>query len=257
MIPTKTVMPNTMLTSSNRCSRNRRWLNRRVAEYCLFASLTIDSNGLCKHADILLIVSVKPLTDVLDALVPDNKITIMGKLTGSLSKSQQAFVEAQKVFFVATAAQEGRVNLSPKGMDSLRVLGPTRIAWLNLTGSGNETAAHVLATSRMTLMWCAFEGSPVILRAYGQARMHQPSDPTWEDMAALFPLLASARQVFDLHIESVQSSCGMGVPLYDYQGDRNDLITHWEKKGEKGVHAYQQKKNHTSLDGMPTGLPKV
>jgi hypothetical protein len=180
----------------------------------------------------------------------------VGQQRKDLSASQRSFIEAQHLFFVATAAHDGRVNLSPKGMDSLRVLGPERLLWLNLTGSGNETAAHLLAIPRMTLMWCAFEGSPMILRAYGQAQMHQPGDPTWAEMSSHFPTMPGARQVFDLQIELVQSSCGMAVPCYSYQDDRQDLLAWADRKGPEQLNAYQQQKNRSSLDGLPTGLPE-
>ncbi|WP_353886152.1 pyridoxamine 5'-phosphate oxidase family protein [uncultured Deinococcus sp.] len=116
------------------------------------------------------------------------------------------------MYFVGMAAADGRVNLSPKGLDSLRVLGPGRVAWLNVTGSGNETAAHILQPPRMTLMFCAFEGPPLILRLYGQARMVQPDAPYRAQRADLFPALPGARQVFVLDLDFVQTSCGMAMP---------------------------------------------
>lgn len=118
----------------------------------------------------------------------------------------QRFIEDQRMFFVATAAADGRVNLSPKGLDSLRILSANQIAWINGTGSGNETAAHVLATGRMTLMWCGYEGNPWIVRAYGTARMIQPNDPDWDEWAALFPPVPGSRQVFVLDVDLVQTS---------------------------------------------------
>ena len=178
----------------------------------------------------------------------------MGKKFSRLEPGHQTFIIGQKVFFVATATPEGRINLSPKGIDTLRVMDENRVLWLNLTGSGNETAAHLLEDGRMTLMFCAFEGSPMILRLYGEARIIHPWQAEWESLAKEFPSLPGARQIIDMKVDLVHSSCGMGVPLFDYIGER-DLLLNWaEKKGEDGVRAYQIKKNSLSLDGKPTGI---
>lgn len=165
------------------------------------------------------------------------------------------FIEAQHMYFVATAARDGRVNISPKGLDSLRVLTPNRVIWLNGTGSGNETAAHLLDTPRMTLMFCAFDANPWILRLYGTARTIHPGDAEWDELLAHFPPMLGARNIFDLHVELAQTSCGFGVPLYDYVAQR-DLMHSWaDKKGRDGLAAYQQEHNTHSIDGFPTGLP--
>ncbi|MCB1957647.1 MAG: pyridoxamine 5'-phosphate oxidase family protein [Rhodocyclaceae bacterium] len=172
----------------------------------------------------------------------------------AISDRHRAFIEAQKMFFVATATAEGRINLSPKGMDALRVLGPNRVAWLNLTGSGNESAAHVQVDPRMTVMLCAFEGSPMIVRLYGRARAVHRTDADWPALSALFGERQGARQVFDLEVDSVQTSCGFAVPFFDYQGER-DLLVQWaDKKGDEGIRAYWAEKNQTSIDGLPTGI---
>jgi len=121
------------------------------------------------------------------------------------------------LFFVATADKDGRVNVSPKGMDTLRIEDGNRIVWLNLSGSGNETAAHVQATGRMTLMFCAFEGNPMILRVYGQAKTYHPRDTDWDTLVSDFPKLGGSRQIFDLSINLVQTSCGTGVPVMSFQ----------------------------------------
>lgn len=178
----------------------------------------------------------------------------MGQLFEALSPRHRAFIEAQKIFFVGTAAEEGTVNLSPKGGDSLRVIDANTLAWLNLTGSGNESAAHVLRNPRMTVMFCAFEGAPLILRAYGQARVLHRGDPDWDEAMALFPPSVAARQIFLLDIDSVQSSCGMSVPLYDYQADRVDLANWSTRQGEEGIQAYWRKKNQQSLDGFASEI---
>ncbi len=166
----------------------------------------------------------------------------------------RAFIEKQRMFFVATAGHSGRVNLSPKGMDTLRVLGANRVAWLNLTGSGNETAAHVAETARMTLMWCAFEGSPKILRLYGDATVVHPRDSAWQELAALFPPLLAPRQVFDLAVDLVQTSCGFGVPRFEFSGERDTLRRWAEKKGESGIRDFWATGNRLSIDGKPTGI---
>lgn len=178
----------------------------------------------------------------------------VAKQMRALDERLIAFIEAQPMFFVATAAHGGRVNLSPKGRDSMRVLAPERVAWMNLTGSGNETAAHVLETNRMTLMFCAFEGSPLILRLYGSARIAHPGDARWSELAPVFPRRLGARQIFDVELEMVQTSCGFGVPLLDYQGER-DVMEQWaERKGQAGIEAYWREKNRYSIDALPTDL---
>ena len=174
------------------------------------------------------------------------------KLNGTL----QAFIARQRMFFVATADQTGRVNMSPKGMDTLRILSDDRIIWLNLSGSGNETAAHVQATGRMTLMFCAFEGEAMILRAYGQARVYHPRDAAWAGLIGQFPQIAGSRQVFDLAIDLVQTSCGTGVPLMDFRKSRGEeeLVPFYADMGPEGVAAYWRRRNLTTIDGRPTGL---
>jgi hypothetical protein len=171
-----------------------------------------------------------------------------------LTTEHMEFVRRQEMFFIATAPQDGYVNLSPKGLDALRILDGGTVAWLNLTGSGNETAAHVLENGRMTLMFCAFSGKPLILRIYGKARAIHPRDPDWQSWLARFDGLAGARQIFVVEVELVQTSCGMGVPLYAYQGQREQLVDWAKKKGAEGLADYWDKKNQVSLDGQPTGI---
>ena len=179
----------------------------------------------------------------------------MAKRLSEISPQLQAFIERQPVYFVGTAAPEGRVNVSPKGMDSLRVLGPNRVAWLNVTGSGNETAAHLLLSPRMTLMFCAFTGAPLILRLYGQARTVQPNDADWPHLLSLFAALPGARQIYMLDIDLVQTSCGMAVPRMELQSERQDLNDWAASKSQDALSEYQQTKNRQSIDGFPTGLP--
>lgn len=178
----------------------------------------------------------------------------MGQRFAALSEQHRAFIAEQRIFFVGTATADSRVNVSPKGMDSLRVLGPARVAWLNLTGSGNETAAHVQVLPRMTIMFCAFAGAPLILRLYGSARAVHTGDAEWAGLARHFPPLPGARQIFDLAIDLVQSSCGFAVPLFDYVGERPTLIEWAQKKGPEGVRGYWAEKNRSSIDGIPTGI---
>ncbi|MEX0369097.1 MAG: pyridoxamine 5'-phosphate oxidase family protein [Tateyamaria sp.] len=174
------------------------------------------------------------------------------KLNGTLRK----FIAAQPMFFVATAASTGRVNLSPKGADTLRIVDDSTLRWLNLTGSGNETAGHVRALNRMTLMFCAFEGDALILRVYGTARVLHPRDTDWDAAIAQFPDFAGSRQVFDLDIEAVQTSCGTGVPRMQFKGDRvaDELVPYYDDMGADGVRDYWQRKNTETIDGFPTGL---
>lgn len=178
----------------------------------------------------------------------------MGKTFQQMTPSHQSFIKKQKLFFAATATADSRINLSPKGIDTLRIMDENRVLWLNLTGSANETAAHLLEDERMTLMFCSFEGSPLILRLYGQAKTIHPWESEWESLVSEFPPLPGARQIIDLQIDLVHSSCGMGVPLFDYAGERDQLLNWAEKKGTQGVREYQLEKNSLSLDGKPTGI---
>ncbi|NJK43563.1 MAG: pyridoxamine 5'-phosphate oxidase family protein [Pleurocapsa sp. SU_196_0] len=178
----------------------------------------------------------------------------MGKQLPQISKVLQEFIERQQMFFVGTAAADGRVNVSPKGMDSLRVLSPNRVAWLNVTGSGNESAAHLLENPRMTVMFCAFEGAPMILRLYGQARAVHPRDAEWSALFGLFTPLPGARQVFVLEVDFVQTSCGMGVPFFDHVGTREDLNKYWGARDETQLETYWADRNTVSIDGKPTGI---
>jgi hypothetical protein len=166
------------------------------------------------------------------------------------------FIQAQRMFFVATAAADGRVNVSPKGLESLRVLSEAKIIWLNLTGSGNETAAHVRENPRMTLMFCAFEGDARILRIYGTAKVFHPADKGWEERVARFSKMAGTRQIFELDIDLVQTSCGTGVPIMDFIAERGptEMLPFYEEMGEDGVKDYWARKNVRSLDGKVTGI---
>jgi len=171
-----------------------------------------------------------------------------------LSDELIAFMREQKVFFVATAPAQGRINLSPKGMDTLRCLNSSTVAYLDITGSGNETAAHLADNGRMTMMFCGFSGDPIILRLRGQGRVVHQRDAAWSQLAPLFPELVGRRQIIVLDIDSVQTSCGAGVPVYEFKHERDDLLRHWAERGEAGVEAYWASNNQVSIDGLPTRL---
>jgi hypothetical protein len=181
----------------------------------------------------------------------------MGKRYETLTDSQIEFIQKQHMFFVATADSEGRVNVSPKGLDSFRVLGANRVVWLNLTGSGNETAAHILSNNRITLMFCAYEGAPMILRIYGSAKVYHGPEEEWRELIELFPEDPGSRQIFDISIELVQTSCGYAVPLYDYVGQR-DILTNWSaKKGLEGIEKYWLDRNTSTIDGVDTHIQEL
>lgn len=171
-----------------------------------------------------------------------------------LDENHRAFIGAQHVFFVGTAGAEGFVNVSPKGMDSFRILDDTTVAWLNLTGSGNETAAHVLENSRMTIMFCSFDKQPLIMRLYGQATVVHPRDVRWDELYPLFPAYTGARQIFVLDLEMMQTSCGYAVPYYKLNGERPTLTKWADNRGEQGIKDYWLEKNIKSLNDKDTGI---
>ncbi len=178
----------------------------------------------------------------------------MGKRYSEITDKQKEFIEDQKIFFIGTATVDSRVNISPKGMDSLRVLGKNRVVWLNVTGSSNETSAHIQENPRMTIMFSAFEGNPLTLRLYGNARVVHRNDQEWMELYSLFKSTLGARQIFDLAVDLVQASCGMAVPLFDYIEDREQLKNWAVNKGEEGVKEYWKRHNQTSLDGKTTNI---
>ena len=183
----------------------------------------------------------------------------MAKVFDRITEPLQQFIKAQQIFFVATAPLDptGHINLSPKGLDSFRILSSTQVAYLDLTGSGNETSAHLLENGRITLMFCAFQGAPMILRLFGQGRTVLPDAPDWNSFNALFPAIPGTRQIFVAEIDRVQTSCGTGVPLYEYQAQRQEMIDWAAKKGVAGMKTYQQQKNRVSIDGLATPLGQV
>lgn len=175
----------------------------------------------------------------------------MADFTDTLTDKHVAMIEKQPVFFVATAAADARINLSPKGYDAFRVLAPDRVAYLDLGGSGNETHAHLTADGRITIMFCNFERPALILRIYGRGKPILPQDAGWDELAGHFTLLPGTRQIFDIAVESVQTSCGWGVPFMSLEGERETLKkahrqsdpAEWEAKMATRV---------SSIDGLPT-----
>jgi hypothetical protein len=182
------------------------------------------------------------------------EVLVMGTALESLSPELRAFIEAQHVFFVATAplGRDGHVNLSPKGMDTFRVLSSVRVTYLDLTGSGNETAAHLRENGRVTVMFCAFDGKPKVLRLYGRGRVVLPDSTEWVELSVLFPALPGARQLVVVDVTRVQTSCGFGVPVMRFESDRDTLVRWAESKGADGLLQYREKKNCVSIDGLPT-----
>ena len=174
----------------------------------------------------------------------------MAEFFDELNDAHRAMIAAQPVFFVATAAPGARVNLSPKGYDCFRVLGPKRVAYLDLGGSGNETNAHLLADGRITLMFCNFSQPALILRIYGQGRPVVPWDCDWDELAANFTLLPGTRQIFDIAVESVQTSCGWGVPLMALEKERATLLK-YHAQADPAEWAGKYRTRRTSIDGLP------
>lgn len=177
----------------------------------------------------------------------------MGQLYESLDAPLREFISAQRVFFVATAplSADGHVNVSPKGLDSFRVLSPTRVAYADFTGSGVETIAHVRQNGRLTILFCAFAGPPKILRLYGRGRVVEPGDGEFTALLDLFAPAIAVRAFVLLDVTRIADSCGFAVPLFDYRGERDQLPRWCARKGESGLRAYRREKNARSIDGLP------
>ena len=178
----------------------------------------------------------------------------MAKFYTELDDSLRRFIAEQKIFFTASAPNDGRVNLSPKGMDSFRCLDRKTVAYLDLTGSGNETAAHIFENGRLTIMFCSFTEKPLILRLYGRGRVVRKNDEDWNRLYSNFTPIIGERQIIVLEIESLQTSCGFAVPVYELKEEREKLVEWAENKGENGLLEYRQTKNQISIDGLPTHL---
>jgi hypothetical protein len=180
----------------------------------------------------------------------------MGQQFDSLLPEHENFIRKQHIFFVGSAplSGDGHVNLSPKGHDVFRIFSPLKVAYLDLTGSGNETSAHLQENGRVTLMFCAFEGPPVILRLYGTGQVILPESSEWDRLIPHFEYLPGARQIIHIAIHKVQTSCGYAVPNFSYTGDRETLKRWAVQKGDEGLEQYHRDKNRVSIDGLPTPL---
>jgi hypothetical protein len=178
----------------------------------------------------------------------------MAKFYDELNDMLREFIAAQQIFFHASAAKDGRINLSPKGLDTFRVLDNRHVGYLDLTGSECETAAHIAADGRLTIMFCSFTEKPLIMRIYGRGTVIHERDTAWQTLRPMFPEVPGERQIILLEIESLMTSCGFGVPLYDFKGERDTLTEYSCKMGEERMDAYRREKNVTSLDGLPTYL---
>ena len=178
----------------------------------------------------------------------------MAKFYTEIPAFLQDFIKDQKIFFTATAPEQGRINLSPKGIDTFRCIDHHTVAYLDLTGSGNETAAHLIENGRITIMFCSFSEQPMILRLYGHGRVIHPRDQEWQTVSPLFDSLPGKRQIIMINVELVQTSCGYGVPIYEFKEERQKIIDWATKKGEQGIKEYWEAKNLKSIDGLPTQL---
>ena len=180
----------------------------------------------------------------------------MAKLIHEITTELKTFISKQRLFFVATApmSETGHINLSPKGYDCFRILSPIKVAYLDMTGSGNETSAHLLENQRITFMFCAFEGAPKILRLYGKGHTALRDSDEWKSLILHFEDQAGSRQIIVADIDDVQTSCGFGIPIFDFVEQRPTLVDWAMKKGRREVEEYQVKNNSDSIDGLPTAL---
>jgi hypothetical protein len=177
----------------------------------------------------------------------------MGKVYQAIDERLAALIGKQHLFFVATAAlsAEGSVNLSPKGLDSFAILDPHTVAYLDLVGSGAETIAHLRENGRITILFCSFEGPPLLLRLYGRGAVLEPGDPEFAALLSRFPSHPGTRAIIRVSVTRIADSCGFGVPLYRYEGERTQLTAWAERKGEAGLREYQLENNRVSVDGLP------
>jgi hypothetical protein len=178
----------------------------------------------------------------------------MATFYSELDESLRHFIAQQKVFFTATAPVRGRINVSPKGMDTFRCLDARTVCYLDLTGSGSEASAHLMENGRMTIMFCSFSEKPLILRLYGKGEVIRPGHPRWAEFSTQFASLPGQRHIIVLHIDSAQTSCGYAVPLLEFKEERKVLCDWADKKGPDGMQQYRREKNARSIDGLPTGL---
>jgi hypothetical protein len=178
----------------------------------------------------------------------------MGKFHDTIKPAHKEFIEKQHLFFVATAplSQAGRINISPKGLDCFRVLSESKVAYMDLISSGNETSAHTLENGRITFMFCSFDATPNILRLYGKGYTVLAGSSDWEIYAPHFTIYPSTRQIIVADISLVQTSCGFGVPMFEFKGDRGIHFDWAEKKGAEGLNEYVRQNNLKSVDGLPS-----
>jgi hypothetical protein len=177
----------------------------------------------------------------------------MGRSYDEITPELAEWLGRQRMFFVATAplAADGLLNCSPKGMDTFRILGPRQVAYLDLTGSGIETTAHIRENGRIVFMFCAFDGPPKIVRLHGKAEVVPVTDPKHEALRALFPDYPGARSVIRASLNRISDSCGFAVPRYEYTGERDALVRWAQAKGSDGLAQYRREKNSRSLDDLP------
>ena len=169
-----------------------------------------------------------------------------------LNKEIKNFIEKQKIYFVSTTTKDGYINLSPKGMNSLKILDDNRVIWLNSTGSTNESSTNIQRDNRMTIMFCSFEEEALIVKLFGKAKVIHKNDKEWKELSELLPSIPGARQIFDINLELVITVCGSAVPFFEYQGEREDLNNYWNNAGDNGLKEYWKKKNQISLNGYET-----
>jgi hypothetical protein len=177
----------------------------------------------------------------------------MGKTYPGIDERNAAFIRKQRIFFVASAPNsgEGRINLSPKGLETFAILNENAVAYMDLVGSGIETVAHLRENGRIVFLFCAFEGPPRLLRLHGRGEAIEPGDSSWESLVGHFPHYDSARTIVYVDVQRVSDSCGYGVPLYDFKGERDQLIQWAERRGPDGLVTYQRENNRESIDGLP------
>jgi hypothetical protein len=177
----------------------------------------------------------------------------LGRIHPQIDEALAKKIQSQPVFFVATAPlrADGNLNLSPKGLDSFRILDPRTVAYLDVIGSGVETIAHLKENGRIIIMFCMFDGPPNIVRLHGRGRAVEPQSPEFAELASRFPAYETTRSIIVVDVTRISDSCGYGVPLMKYEGDRTQHFAWAKKKGEDGLKTYKQEKNRRSIDGLP------
>lgn len=175
----------------------------------------------------------------------------MGRVFTKIDEQVAGFIRRQEIFFVATAPSEGHLNLSPKGLDTFRILDERTVAYLDFVGSGIETVAHLRENGRIVVMFCAFDGAPNIVRIHGHGAVLEPACEDFAQLLPLFPAHPGVRSIIRIDCERVSESCGFGVPVYEFRGRREKLLDLAKSKGPSGLADYQRQKNAASIDGLP------